>query len=50
LAVRADHSIIGDTPWPMLLGIGFHVAVRSNVHGFAWRPHNLIHFYDLSKR
>jgi peptide/nickel transport system substrate-binding protein len=47
---EANEGIIEDVPWPMHLGIGFHPVMKDEVEGFAWRPHNLIHFYDLSKR
>jgi peptide/nickel transport system substrate-binding protein len=49
-AEKAARMIVDDVPWAMYLGTGFHLAIRENVSGFAWRPHNLIHFYDLRKR
>lgn len=48
-ATRAARAIVDDAPWAMYLGTGFHLAMRSDVTGFAWRPHNLVHFYDLRK-
>jgi len=45
----ADRAIVEDAPWGMYLGIGFHLPQRSNITGFAWRPHNLVHFADLKK-
>ena len=48
-ATSSARGIVDDVPWAMYLGTGFHLAMRSDVTGFAWRPHNLIHFYDLRK-
>ncbi|HWK28010.1 MAG TPA: ABC transporter substrate-binding protein [Solirubrobacter sp.] len=49
LGTAIGKRIVDDAPWAMYLGIGFHVPMRDNVHGFTWRPHNLIQFRDLSK-
>ncbi len=49
LATAAARHIVEDVPWPMYLGIGFHMAMRTNVTGLAWRPHNLVHLVDLQK-
>lgn len=49
LAKEAAQQIVEDVPWPMYLGIGFHMPMRSNVTGLVWRPHNLVHFADLRK-
>jgi peptide/nickel transport system substrate-binding protein len=49
VSLEANRGIVDDAPWPMKLGIGFHLAMGEGVEGFAWRPHNLVHFYDLSK-
>jgi|SRR5918996_975458 peptide/nickel transport system substrate-binding protein len=49
LAKEAAQQIVEDVPWPMYLGIGFHMAMRSNVTGLVWRPHNLVHLADLRK-
>jgi len=49
MGVSIDKAIVDDVPWAMYLGIGFHVPMSDKVKGFAWRPHNLIHFRDLSK-
>ena len=49
LATTAARHIVEDVPWPMYLGIGFHMAMRTNVTGLAWRPHNLVHLADLQK-
>lgn len=49
LATDAARHIVEDVPWPMYLGIGFHMAMRSNVTGLVWRPHNLVHLADLRK-
>ena len=29
--------------------IGLHMAMRTNVTGLAWRPHNLVQLVDLQK-
>ena len=49
LATDAARHIVEDVPWPMYLGIGFHMAMRTNVTGLVWRPHNLMHLADLRK-
>ena len=49
MALSANRSIVDDVPWPMHLGIGFNLPMSTSVSGFTWRPHNLIHFHDLSK-
>lgn len=49
LGREANRAVIDGAPWPMHLGIGYHVSMREEIQGFSWRPHNLIHFYDLSK-
>jgi peptide/nickel transport system substrate-binding protein len=49
MSLEANRGIVEEVPWPMHLGIGLHVAMKDEVQGFTWRPHNLIHFYDLSK-
>ena len=49
LAKTAAAQIVEDVPWAMYMGIGFHMATRSNVSGLAWRPHNLVHLADLRK-
>jgi peptide/nickel transport system substrate-binding protein len=49
MGVSIDKAVVDDAPWAMYLGIGFHVPMNDKVKGFAWRPHNLIHFRDLSK-
>lgn len=49
MGTAIDKQVVDDSPWAMYLGIGFHVPMRDNVRGFTWRPHNLIHFRDLSK-
>ena len=48
LSLTANRAIVDDAPWAMHLGIGFNFVSRSTVSGFVWRPHNLIHFADLS--
>jgi peptide/nickel transport system substrate-binding protein len=48
-ATGAARGIVDDVPWAMYLGTGFHLAMRSDVTGFVWRPHNLIEFDDLRK-
>lgn len=49
LATAAARHVVEDVPWPMYLGVGFQLAMRTNVTGLAWRPHNLVHFVDLQK-
>ena len=49
LATTAARHIVEDVPWPIYLGIGFHMAMRTNATGLAWRPHNLVHLTDLQK-
>lgn len=49
LATDAARQIVEDVPWPMYLGIGYHMATRTNVTGLVWRPHNLMHLADLKK-
>lgn len=49
LARTADEGIIKDVPWPMHLGVGYHLATSSALQGFVWRPHNLLQFADFSR-
>jgi peptide/nickel transport system substrate-binding protein len=49
MGLEANRGIVEGVPWPMHLGIGFHLPMQESVQGFTWRPHNLVHFYDLSK-
>jgi peptide/nickel transport system substrate-binding protein len=49
LAKSADEGIVNDVPWPMHLGVGYHLATSSSLQGFVWRPHNLLHFADFSR-
>jgi len=49
LAKAADQGIVADVPWPMHLGVGYHLATSKSVSGFVWRPHNLLHFYDFKR-
>jgi peptide/nickel transport system substrate-binding protein len=49
MGTEIDKQVVDDVPWGLYLGIGLHVPMRDNVQGFTWRPHNLIHFRDLSK-
>ncbi len=48
--MELQKQIIDQAPWAMYLGIGYHLAMRDNIEGFTWRPHNSLRFSDLSKR
>lgn len=48
-ALEVQKQIIDEAPWAMYLGIGYHLAMREDVQGFIWRPHNSLRFSDLSK-
>lgn len=48
--LEIQKKIIDQAPWAMYLGIGFHLAMRDNIEGFVWRPHNSLRFSDLSKK